>query len=683
MLLTYLMLSVALCLSAVAAFYSIVGLTAIFAAAVIPVIIMGSILEIAKLVITVWLHEFWTQVKLTMKIYLIPAVITLMFITSMGIFGFLSKAHIEQVGVGQENAAQLQRITVEIQRQTDIVKAAETRAKTLETNGTGADANVQSQINQEQQRIDSSYTRIQPAIDDQQRIIDAQTKIYQDQITKIDEQLAQLQKYMDSKEVERVQTLVGVKPDGDWGPGTARAVTTWKNLRVTERTAAVSKLEEANTNPTIKSARDEILRIRKTVETQISESNRLIDRLRNQLGKGDTASVETLVTEQQEKIRTSNLEIEKLTQKKYELEAEYRKLEVEVGPIKYIAELVYGDSTDKNTLEHAVRWVIILIVAVFDPLAVMMLLAASESIVWIRQRLSKPKTTSLDVKSNNDDLINKRLTEMTDELNHENSRLHSEIDNITEQFNKTLSERNKLFTAHSYEMERADDLAVKLSEVEEQQREQLANLLSETLKKIDVTNKLNDYEMERADTLAVKLEEVESRTRKTLDELLDETPEVIKGTEVETLPTVIDEPIIEIPSEIKTEGVTSAKIIYQEMNGYVTFDGKLMSVEALKTLRPDLILSSNNTITQIMFGTKFPQFAKIGDIYIRTDIVPHLVFKFNGKKWIGIDKKFNNSYIQYVPYIKYLIQKIESGEYDAELLTDNERDEIATHLESK
>ena len=622
MFLTYLMFIVALSLSVIAEFYSIVGLAAIFAGAPISIIVMGVILGTSKLSIIVWLHEFWKQVKWVMKIYLVSAVMVLMFLTSMGIFGYLSKAHIEQVGAGQENAAQIQRLTVELQRQNEIVKLAESKAKTLETTGTGADANVQSQINQEQQRIDSAYSRIQPAIDDQQRIVDAQTKIYQDQIIKIDQQLNQLQQYQDAKEVERVQALVGIKADGDWGPATARAVTTWKNTRTSERNAAVLKLEEANTNSTIKSAREEILRIRKGVETQISESNKLIDRLRNQLGKGDSASVETLINEQQEKIKTANLEIETLTQQKYTLEVEYRKFEVEVGPIKYIADLIYGDNSDKNMLEHAVRWVIILIVVVFDPLAAMMLLAATESMMWIRQRLPKSK----------------------DQIDE------SEKSRLSDLLKKTQSERDKLFKAHS-------------------------------------------HEMERADTLAVKLEEVESNTRKSLDELLAETPEVIefetqnsntaKDSEVETLSIVIDEPIIEIPSEIKTEDVTSAKVIYQEMNGYVTFDGKLMSVDALKTLRPDLILSSNNTITQIMFGNKFPQFAKIGDIYIRTDTVPHIVFKFNGQKWIGIDKTFNNSYIQYIPYIKYLIQKIESGEYDAELLTDNERDEIASHLESK
>ena len=389
MFLTYLMFAVALCLSAVAAFYSIVGLTAIFAASVIPVVIMGTILEVAKLSITVWLHEYWQQVKWAMRLYLVPAVVVLMFITSMGIFGFLSKAHIEQVGQGQENAAQLQRIDVELTRQTEIVDKAEARARTLETTGTGADANVNSQIQTEQQRIDAALARVQPAIDEQNRIIDGQTGLYQQQLAKIEQESQQLQKFIDAKEIDKAQALVGTAVDGNWGPGTAAAVRTWQAARARERTEVVVKLEQANNNPVIRAAREEIARVRRTVETQVAESNRLIDRLRNQLGKGDTASVEILVNEQQEKIKAANLEIETLTKKKYELQAEFRKLEVEVGPIKYIAELVY-DSTDQTILERAVRWVIILIVAVFDPLAVMMLLAATESMTWVKQALPKP-----------------------------------------------------------------------------------------------------------------------------------------------------------------------------------------------------------------------------------------------------------------------------------------------------
>ena len=383
-----------LLLSLISAYYSISGLTAIFAAAVIPVIVMGGALEISKLVVTVWLKQYWDIASIATKIYLTGSVIVLMIITSVGCFGFLSKAHIEQVGVGQESAAQVQRITVELKRQTDIVAKAEERAKTLETSGTGADANVNSQIKTEQGRIDSALSRVQPAIDEQQKIIEGQTKLYSDQVVKIDEQLMRLQTFIDAKEVDKAQALVGVKADGDWGPGTARAVTAWQTARAAERTAALAKLEEANRDPTIRGARDEILRIRKTVEVQVAESNKLIDRLRNQLGKGDTASVEILVNEQQEKIKVANAEIETLTQQKYTLEAEYRKLEVEVGPIKYIAELVYGDTADRDMLERAVRWVIILIVAVFDPLAVMMMLAAQMSFQWRREELDKKSAAS-------------------------------------------------------------------------------------------------------------------------------------------------------------------------------------------------------------------------------------------------------------------------------------------------
>jgi hypothetical protein len=229
MFLTYLMLAVALCLSVIAEFYSIAGLAAIFAGSPVSIIVMGVILGAAKLSIIVWLHEFWQQVKLLMKIYLVSAVLVLMFLTSMGIFGYLSKAHIEQVGAGQENAAQIQRITAELKRQTEIVSRAEERARTLETTGTGADANVNSQIRTEQGRIDSALARVQPAIEEQQKIIDGQTKLYSDQVSKIDEQLAQLQKFIDAKEVDKAQALVGVKVDGDWGPGTARAVTTWRD----------------------------------------------------------------------------------------------------------------------------------------------------------------------------------------------------------------------------------------------------------------------------------------------------------------------------------------------------------------------------------------------------------------------------------------------------------------------
>ena len=116
MFLIYLTLITALSVSAIAIYYSVVGLTTIFAASVVPVAIMGTALEVAKLVTAVWLHKHWRTAVWWLKGYLSIAVIVLMFITSMGIFGFLSKSHIEQTAASDEQTAKIQTITGVISR---------------------------------------------------------------------------------------------------------------------------------------------------------------------------------------------------------------------------------------------------------------------------------------------------------------------------------------------------------------------------------------------------------------------------------------------------------------------------------------------------------------------------------------------------------------------------------------
>ena len=106
----------ALSISAVAIYYSVAGLMAIFAAAAIPIMIMGGVLEVGKLITAVWLHRYWKQATWWLKTYLTLAVFILMFITSMGIFGFLSKAHIQQTADAKENVAQIEIVTDNIER---------------------------------------------------------------------------------------------------------------------------------------------------------------------------------------------------------------------------------------------------------------------------------------------------------------------------------------------------------------------------------------------------------------------------------------------------------------------------------------------------------------------------------------------------------------------------------------
>jgi hypothetical protein len=388
MFLAILTLITALAISAVAIYYSVAGLVAIFAAAAVPIMIMGGVLEIGKLVTAVWLHKYWKQAAWWLRTYLSVAVFVLMLITSMGIFGFLSKAHIEQTSAGEESIARVETIQNEIDRQLGIVGRAENRVRQLESSETGADENVQSQIDKEQERIDTAYERIKPAIAEQNEIIAGVTQLFQNELDKIDTDLTTLQGYVDNGEIKKAQQMIGASADGIFGKKTAEKIGDWKEAKQAERAEWLTKIQDAANSPTVQAARTEIARLRDNADRQIEQSNLLINRLRDQLG--DTSNQEEIqknIDEQLERVRTASSEIETLTEEKIGLESEYRKLEAEVGPIKYIAEFVYGEQADNNMLEEAVRWVIIIIIFVFDPLAVLLLIASQYTFEFRRKQL--------------------------------------------------------------------------------------------------------------------------------------------------------------------------------------------------------------------------------------------------------------------------------------------------------
>ena len=379
-------LLVAISISAIAAYYSIIGLTAIFAAAFLPIVLMGSVLEVGKIVTAIWLHTYWNKASFLIKTYLTTAVVVLMFITSMGIFGFLSKSHIEQTSAGEENVAQVQQIQAEIARYENIVDRAEQKIQKLQTSGTGADQTIQAQIDKEQERINTAYDRVNPAIESTQKQLADDTATYNARIASVEKRISELQtaKNIDTTNkasVKRLQQLVGAKPDGAYGSSTARLVKGYELNLKAEKQQLYDKIEELKT-----ASKEEIRRLRQRAEKEIDASNELINRLRSQLGKDTGTDIESEIDEQNTKIRTANDEIDKLTTQKFGIQSQYRKLEAEVGPIKYIAEFIYGDNANKNMLEEAVRWVIIIIVAVFDPLAVCLVLAGVMSIGWARTK---------------------------------------------------------------------------------------------------------------------------------------------------------------------------------------------------------------------------------------------------------------------------------------------------------
>jgi len=347
----------ALSISAVAIYYSIAGLAAIFAGAVIPIMIMGTVLEVGKLITASWLYQYWKLAPRFLKYYLSVAVLVLMFITSMGIFGYLSKAHIEQTSLSQEQVAlidtlddKIDRSTLKIDRWTgDIDRLMK-----------GEDVRVDNLISAEQQVLNDLYAKIKQEKDDIRVDFDKQIELQNNRLTQAKERkdadIAAAQ--------ERYKGAFSKK-----GLDDAIALATSNELAVASAAQTEIKL--------INSKLDEAL---SSIDTKYAEQIRTIESriqsLRDQ-ANAKTEDIDGRILELEGFIDQEQLIVDQAREEKFIYEKEYRKLEAEVGPIKYIAEFIYGQEADRDLLEEAVRWVIIVIIFVFDPLAVLLLIAAN------------------------------------------------------------------------------------------------------------------------------------------------------------------------------------------------------------------------------------------------------------------------------------------------------------------
>lgn len=142
------------------------------------------------------------------------------------------------------------------------------------------------------------------------------------------------------------------------------------------------------------------------------------------------------------------------------------------------------------------------------------------------------------------------------------------------------------------------------------------------------------------------------------------------------------EPTKEVKQEYKeiiTEGVTP---VHDKGGGYVEFENKLFSKNALKELRPEFfnVKSDLGKQSNSNFGTQFPKIATKGDIFVRVDVMPNRVFKFDGQKWIEINKEKTDTYLFDAQYIEYLVEQIDKGTYDPELLSASEEEQIQNYL---
>jgi hypothetical protein len=505
MFLSYFTLLTALSLSVVAAWYSILGLTAIFASAVIPIIIMGGILEVAKVTVTVWLHEYWHRCRLLMKCYLVPAVFMLMVITSMGIFGFLSKAHTDQSLVSGDVQAK--------------IAVYDEKIKTAKDN------------------------------------IDANRKAL---------------KQMD----EAVDQVMGRSTDEK---GADKAV----SLR----------------------------------RAQAKERNRLIAE----------------IAAEQKKIAV-------ISEERAPIAAEVRKVEAEVGPIKYIAALVYGDNPDTNLLERAVRWVIIILVVVFDPLAIMMVLAATESMKWERERRSQPAYEPDDGPLTDEQIAQLRATAEPELPQGETVTVSRLFDDPGEHPADTFD--------HELETTKA---------VDPHPPGWMYNELQ--------SNPLNEQQVEE---VIAEFEQLRAQPVKFNQDYLDALAQEIE-------PEEHDNP--DVKAAIKQwKSENPNKTIKEERAKFAT--GRIDRL-------PWAQLTADNDLGREPtsgFGISFPANPVKGDTYMRVDQMPNVLYKFNGHHWIIVDKNLTDNYTYDEAYIEHLIAKLTSGEYDPDMLSDAEADAIARRV---
>ena len=352
-------------ISAVAIYYSVAGLTAIFAAAVIPIIIMGTALEIGKLVTAVWLHRNWTRAVWWLKTYLSVAVFVLMFITSMGIFGYLSKAHIEQTSMSQEQVALIETLDDKLVRsQAKIERWTDEMNRLMK----GEDVRVDNLIDREQEELDKINALIKAEKDDVRKDFDKQIKLQNDRIEQ-----ARIRKESDIQAAKD-------RFEGSFGGGAKfdKAVEEAKANELSVASSAQREIRNINAklNEALAAVDAKYANDIKTIQDRIQD-------LRNQ-ANAKTEDIDGRITELEGFIDAEQLKVDATREEKFTYEKTYRALEAEVGPIKYIAEFIYGERADQDLLEAAVRWVIIIIIFVFDPLAVLLLIVSQYTFMWYR-----------------------------------------------------------------------------------------------------------------------------------------------------------------------------------------------------------------------------------------------------------------------------------------------------------
>lgn len=567
-------LLIAVVISVVSAYYSILGLTAIFAAAAIPVMIMGASLEAGKVITAVWLHANWKRAELQYKLYLVPAICFLMALTSMGVFGFLSKAHLDQGVPTGDIAAQVQIFDEKIKTQKDNIESARSALKQMDA------------------AVDQTMAR-------------------------------------------------STSEDG---------ATRSANLR----------------------------------RSQQKERGQL----QNDITKAQNAIV-------------------KLQEERAPIAAQARKVEAEVGPVKYIAALIYGDNPDANLLESAVRWVIILIVVVFDPLAIVLILAGIKQLEWSRPRRNSGYSF-LAPSGKNDVTVDELIEEITPENKHQEIKFEETTEPSGWMFTPTepviteVEDLNKVNEQAALAVEQPDleiieqqvkqvveqpeaesvelvqarqdvNALVELVNARDQELEQIRATLAALDQDYQLMADSNSRSLTREYELTQQLEQLQHERNHLANQLAESIQPVVNEIPQAAAPykaPVVEVPATAIPQKIMSAPVVEIAPIVEEP--IVQIETNPYSIDE----RPGDYIEPPVHQPRADFGTDFPTSPEKGDMFLRTDFKPSRLFKWNDIKWIEVNKKSTDAYSYNDAYIQFLAEKVSTGEYSFDELNDVEQQQV-------
>ena len=349
----------ALAIAGVAAWFSIAGLMIFFGGMPLSVAIMAGVLEVGKLLTASWLYRYWNETSFALKTYLSSAVIVLMLITSAGIYGYLSKAASDVSSDGAVAFAEVDRLDGQIAREENKIDIIEDRILSI-----GGSVDVSESISQQETIRDGAWERVQGDID-----------YAQGQIDRLRDQLAVLDKAVNDLRNKGVEVVV-LDEGGIFQQGETEKI---DYVAQANELYAQQEQQRADIKADIDKQQANIDAYRLQAQKTIDDANVEINRLRN---NSQSAQDDNLI-----KIDEFNNQIDGiydviavLKDEKFEAESKVRDLEREVGPIKYVAELLYGAS-DQSVMDKAIRIFILLFVFVFDPLAVMLLIAANQTLL--------------------------------------------------------------------------------------------------------------------------------------------------------------------------------------------------------------------------------------------------------------------------------------------------------------